>query len=378
MISELSPEVVGSRLKFARRAAGLTLKQAGAALGLGLSTMSELESGKRKVSGIELYELAKLYHRSLGFFLENDETDTAFSVLLTAADNTISSETVRTFQELCRDYRNLARLMKLPDVPCPPDYSAYKPGWAYAEELAAAERGLLGLDSEPIKDIAALLEEKRGARVFHLPEQDAFSGALAVDGGVAPCFLINSNHPPQRRTFTIAHEYGHYVAHRDHLAHIDLLPAFESRKPAERFADAFAAAFLMPRKTVGTLLARLVTVERENALSRIVLRLAVYFGVSFEAMGWRLVSLRHMSSTRWDELRGQQIPSSPIARLLGYSAKQDEPPEVLPRSYKYLAYEAYRAKLISLEKLAELLRKNYYELREELGEDIAADDLVPA
>jgi len=60
----------------------------------------------------------------------------------------------------------------------------------------------------------------------------------------------------------------------------------------------------------------------------------------------------------------QQVPSSPTAHLLGYY-KEEEPPDIVPRQYKYLAYKAYGMKLISFEKLAELLRRNYYELGEE-------------
>jgi hypothetical protein len=60
----------------------------------------------------------------------------------------------------------------------------------------------------------------------------------------------------------------------------------------------------------------------------------------------------------------KQVPASPTTRLLGYG-KEEEPPDIVPRQYKYLACKAYEMKLISFEKLAELLRRNYYELREE-------------
>jgi hypothetical protein len=60
----------------------------------------------------------------------------------------------------------------------------------------------------------------------------------------------------------------------------------------------------------------------------------------------------------------KQVPSSPTTRLLGHG-KEEEPPDIFPRQYKYLACKAYEMKLISFEKLAELLRRNYYELKEE-------------
>ncbi len=39
---------------------------------------------------------------------------------------------------------------------------------------------------------------------------------------------------------------------------------------------------------------------------------------------------------------------------------------MLPRHYRHLAYQAYKTRLISFEKLAGLLRRNHYELRDEL------------
>ena len=162
----------------------------------------------------------------------------------------------------------------------------------------------------------------------------------------------------------MAHEYAHCIAHRNQLAHIDTGPTFEIKNPRERFADAFAACFLMPRRTVNEVLGQLVFPQKSALTAEVLVHLAMYFGVSFEAIGWRLVALRRLSPSRWEELLRQQVPSSPTARLLGY-CREEEAPDAVPRQYKYLAYKAYEMKLISFEKLAELLRRNYYELEEE-------------
>ncbi|MBM3175180.1 MAG: ImmA/IrrE family metallo-endopeptidase [Chloroflexi bacterium] len=374
-ISAPSPAIVGDSLRRARTTIGLTLKQASENIGLAASTISEIENGKRRVTGVELYKFAKLYQRPITFFLEESETSPSFAVLLRAAGTTsLSKQTIVDFHELCRNYRTLLELTKAPEMPNPPDYSASKPTTLeFAEELAEAERSSLGLNGQPIKDIRDLLETKRGVKIFHLPEDpDVFSGAFACDQRLGACFLINSQQPQRRRTFTIAHEYAHCIAHRDQLAHVDVLPAFETKNPRERFANAFAAAFLMPRRTVNEMLSQLVTTQR-LLTAEMLLHLAIYFGVSFEAIGWRLVSLRRLSPNNWSDLLNQQVPSLPTARLLGYHVENDSP-DMLPRHYKYLAYQAYRTKLISFEKLAELLCRNYYELREEFNQESQEGD----
>jgi len=368
-ITMVSPSdvTVGQALKDARAAMGLTLKQVSKSMGIGVATISQIENGKRRVLAVELYRFAKLYHRPVSFFLEESGTSASFAILLRAAGTaSISKEIIINFHELCRSYRDLRKLVRAPEMPSPSDYSTSRlTTLNHAEELAEAERGSLGLNGQPIKDICDLLEGKRGIKIFHLPEDpERFSGAFTYDEQLGACFLINSRHPRRRRTFTVAHEYAHCIAHRNQLAHIDTCPAFEIKNPRERFANVFAAAFLMPERAVNEVLGQLVFPQRFALTAEVLIHLAMYFGVSFEAIGWRLVSLRRLSLSRWRDLLSQQVPSSPTARLLGYY-KEEDPPDTFPRQYKYIAYKAYEMKLISFEKLAELLRRNYYELKEE-------------
>jgi len=376
-IAPPSAVTVGHALKQARIAMGLTLKRVSESMGIAMSTISEIESGKRRVSAVELYRFAKLYQRPISFFLEESETSASFAILLRAAGTaSVSKGTIINFHELCRSYRDLRKLIRAPEMPGPPDYSSSRlTTLDQAEELAEAERGSLGLNGQPIKDICDLLEGKRGIKTFHLPaDPERFSGAFTYDGQLGACFLINSRHPNRRRTFTVAHEYAHCIAHRNQLAHIDTCPTFEIKNPHERFANAFAASFLMPRRTVNEMLGQLVFPQRSALTAEVLVHLAIYFGVSFEAIGWRLVALRRLSLSRWEGLLSQQVPSSPTARLLGY-CKEEEPPDTIPRQYKYLAYKAYEMKLISFEKLAELLRRNYYELKEEFEQGSQEGDV---
>jgi transcriptional regulator with XRE-family HTH domain len=72
--------VLGSRLREARVTLGLTQTDVETALGITRSSVSDIEAGKRKVSGVELRRLARLYRRDVSWFLgeEGDEaTDPA-------------------------------------------------------------------------------------------------------------------------------------------------------------------------------------------------------------------------------------------------------------------------------------------------------------
>ena len=62
---------VHERLKYAREKIGLTQKAASEASDIGVSSLSEFESGKREPRLPQLQKLATLYHCSLAFFLDD-------------------------------------------------------------------------------------------------------------------------------------------------------------------------------------------------------------------------------------------------------------------------------------------------------------------
>lgn len=95
--------------------------------------------------------------------------------------------------------------------------------------------------------------------------------------------IVNASEPDQRRRFTLAHEVGHWVCQvaEGHAAPVfcrtaDLGP--DPDRSLEREANVFAAELLMPEP--------LVRAEWKRAPS--CTELASTFGVSDEAMHWRL------------------------------------------------------------------------------------------
>ena len=59
-----------ARLREARKAIGLTQAEVAARLRRPQSFVSALESGERRIDVIELSEMARLYRRKLGWFIE--------------------------------------------------------------------------------------------------------------------------------------------------------------------------------------------------------------------------------------------------------------------------------------------------------------------
>ncbi|MGI8667492.1 MAG: helix-turn-helix domain-containing protein [Jatrophihabitans sp.] len=69
--------VVGARLRDARLAMGLTQADVADALGLSRPTLAAVEKGTRKITGLELRRLARLYQRDVAWLLGEEEPEAA-------------------------------------------------------------------------------------------------------------------------------------------------------------------------------------------------------------------------------------------------------------------------------------------------------------
>jgi transcriptional regulator with XRE-family HTH domain len=77
---------INERLRQAREASGLSQGQVAKKMGLHRPTMTEIEAGRRKVSGDELSQLSKLYDVSVAWIINGlEESDTSNDKILLAA-----------------------------------------------------------------------------------------------------------------------------------------------------------------------------------------------------------------------------------------------------------------------------------------------------
>lgn len=97
---------------------------------------------------------------------------------------------------------------------------------------------------------------------------------------------INETDPPNRVTFTVAHELGHYILEHQPDKY-GVLPRWQKpgteKTEIEREADAFAANLLVPKTLLKKVLSEYKLTKDD------VLTLAKMFGVSEEVMRYRLM-----------------------------------------------------------------------------------------
>jgi Zn-dependent peptidase ImmA (M78 family) len=163
-----------------------------------------------------------------------------------------------------------------------------------AEREAAKLLRQLPVETMPVP-VEEIAEHLRAAIVRERLES-TISGLLLPEGG-AKLIAVNSAHHPRRQRFTIAHELGHLQMHDgayivDSTVRVNRRDGLSSMATdlEEIEANAFAAALLMPPALVRGALEP-VRAPRLGNPSRIGEHLAEQFGVSAEAMSYRLINL---------------------------------------------------------------------------------------
>lgn len=145
----------------------------------------------------------------------------------------------------------------------------------------------------PVEKIAKAL----GAVVRFSPLDEELSGMIYIKDGV-PVIGVNSLHHPNRQRFTIAHEIGHLVMHRDMISenvHVDkqfrvLMRDSNSSTGSEEIevqANRFAAELLIPSSMFDPTKILASDIDDEGPLDE----LAKKFRVSKQMLEYRIRSL---------------------------------------------------------------------------------------
>jgi Zn-dependent peptidase ImmA (M78 family) len=130
----------------------------------------------------------------------------------------------------------------------------------------------------------AQIAHKMGIEVANAYLDPDVAGAIEKRNGQPAAIYLSADDHPNRKRFTCAHEIGHFVRHgEEDFEYVDYRDGTASMgiDEEERFANAFAAALLMPEREV----------RRLHGLGMHEKDMAGTFGVSEAAMVNRLKNL---------------------------------------------------------------------------------------
>ena len=304
---EKKETILDKRIMAAREAAGFSITQAAQKLGFNnYQTLSAIEKGKRKINAHELVMMARLYGRSLDYFLETDVFSDPAPLWRRKTETDIK-QVQRRFLCFLENYSKLERLLDLKrrwkDIQKNYDRDDFAAnGFERADRLGTEIHHFLDLGSRPSSNLLNVLENKLRFKILHIPLEDGVSGASIVDNSLGVGILINANDAPWIRNFDLAHELFHVISWNVFSAE-EIGIGIKKTRP-EKYADIFASSLLLPEVHLRDLLNE--TITNNNVKSIDIIELAKEFGVSTSAILWRLVNLETIKKSQAQKVLDNQ------------------------------------------------------------------------
>jgi Zn-dependent peptidase ImmA (M78 family)/transcriptional regulator with XRE-family HTH domain len=273
------------RLSLARKRRRLTAKVLAEKADVAADTISRLENGNNEPDAATVAKLAHVLDFPISFFFDQDppEIDTgavsfrSFSKMSARErDAAISAGSLGLQLSAWVEERFSLPTSTMLDLSYETD----------PEMAAYLVRQAWGIGQRPIGNLMGLLETK-GLRIFSLSENTASVNAFSFWRDNKPYIFLNNFKTAESSIFDAAHELGHLTMHK----HGDP----KETRSAEREANAFASAFLMPCRDVRATVSRRITVEA-------VLHAKKRWRVSAMAMAYRLNALKLLSDWQYKSI----------------------------------------------------------------------------
>jgi len=360
-------KTIGKKMEAERKRSELSLEEVAKKIGLSRQTLSLVEKGERIIDSEKLLRFAMSVGRPISFFFEERTPQVQLFFRAHSAQK-ITPVLEADLIERYRRYVELEEILGIEPRGRLPQSVRLR---SFSDEdqnriatVAKEEREGLGIADAPIKSIFELLEN-HGVKIFVFdfgdPDVVGF-GVTCYHRDTGPCIFVNENAkiPAERQIFTVAHEYGHLIFHRNEFVDQDSFKyrkgVGKSKSPEEKITDYFAGVFLVPEERL-----RKVAPVGYRITPADVIYIKHIFNVSFKAI---LERLHQCSLINSQEKRN-------LYAWLGSRYKAEEEPRPLDRDqlqvnkrFENLLRKAYENELISVNKVGELSGKSMRQVRD--------------
>jgi len=308
------------RITQARELAGQTKTELAERLDVSVAAVSQWEDGSKNPTAENLVAIGRALDVPVALLLKpipgevSRRGPISFRARSAAKTRLLRRQAQRLAEMVAEAFIWLEQWVSFPNAPLPEIAADSSP-----EDAATACRRAWGLGDRPIAKLGELLESK-GVRLCSAGFGDTrFDAYSCVVSGRAFAFLGDEKEDRARSRFDAGHEVGHLLLHR-HYSDDELEAAGQE---AEKQANAFASAFLMPAETF----ARDVVDPSLEGFKR----LKPKWGVSIQAMVRRARDLglitedtyerhfRNIGAAGWRRAKGEPLDEvvPPTNRSLG-------------------------------------------------------------
>lgn len=292
---------LGQRIASFRIDQNIQSQELAAQIGLNPSAMSQIESGQRQVKAQELSQIASILNISPLALLRPESFAAKMPVARRTTDSASTQGTLMGYIRWLADVEEIVTQYSLrPEMKFPPQNVDFEIDWLQqsrrmAEEVNEVLPSDWRMGTSKLSNLKHAIEEWLGIDVLFVESSEDDLLGAAITSAEMPLIVINCNQSQPRALFTLAHELGHLLSGGESMLVTDM--NFSGRPNSiERFANAFAAEFLLPTKYV-----EFVRPSFQNDYLFIA-DLLSYSGVSWRTLVYRLHNLGLITAPSRDRL----------------------------------------------------------------------------
>ncbi|MDY6055030.1 XRE family transcriptional regulator [Micrococcus sp.] len=343
---QLTPQMLGTRIRSARERQGLSQQALAEAVGLDRTMINRVETGQRKLTALELAAIADTLNTRMQAFFSAEIPSLASHRSAQGLD-TADSAVDHLLAAVAADVEFLHRLR-------PFDAFTDREAWQRpeteddAETMAMSARRELGYrEGEPARDL-----QDRMATIGLLVFSQDF-GADSADAGTmllrrGGISIVNSASKVGRRRLSALHELGHYLIADDYT--VDWRTA-RSGRDVEGTLDRFARAVLLPSQT---LVQGWQEETRTGSVRDAAVKITGEFHVDMSTLARRLQELDLVNPSTANEVRSTQTTRADMIEHDLYPSDEMEG-TTQPRMYQKHVLRLYKEELLSAERALGLL-----------------------
>ncbi|WP_431904820.1 helix-turn-helix domain-containing protein [Micromonospora carbonacea] len=356
-MADIDARTLGERIRDARKRAGLSQEDLGRTVGLERTAMNKIEGGVRKVTALELADIAAAIGVRMSTFFEEpvpalvahrssqglDTADSQIDALLAKFASEVEFVASLGVDELGLD---AADAVTQAGITQPATN-------AEAEALAAKARNLMTLSAhEPIRHLSDCVAQV-GLLAFSrdVGKDTADAGTILLPrGGVS---LVNSHMKIGRRRLALAHELGHYLISDAYTIDWRVADHSDQAVPMESRLDRFARALLLPEDAVTRQWIEKVSRSGERTAA---IYLASEFRVDMATLATRLKELGLTDSETVAAVRKYRTTQADIIEMNLHVPLEELEGTTVPRTFARAVLRLMRDERISRERTLDLLQ----------------------
>lgn len=361
-MADIDARTLGERIRDARKRADLSQEDLGRAVGLERTAVNKIEGGVRKVTALELADIAAAIGVRMSTFFE-EPVPALVAHRSSQGLDTADSQIDALLAKFASEVEFIASLgvdeLGLHAADMVTEAGITQPATnAEAEALAVRARDLMGLSTEePIRRLSECVASIGLLAFSRDVGKDTADAAtiLLPRGGVS---LVNSHMKVGRRRLALAHELGHYLIADAYTVDWRVADNSPHAVPMESRLDRFARALLLPSSPVIQQWNEKVSQSGERSAA---IHLASEFRVDMATLATRLKELGLADSETVASVRKYRTTQADIVEMNLHVPLEELEGTTVPRSFARAVLRLVRDERISRERALELLQGTFDE-----------------